>query len=87
MSTPVQGIELADYQRTVRLLLSNPLITETYPDPSAMPMIRRFADHLRSDLHTLFGYRLELTARTARLIRILDELDPSQPRFASAGTD
>ncbi|MFI6675998.1 TIGR02678 family protein [Kribbella sp. NPDC050470] len=85
MSTPIQGIELADYQHAVRLLLSNPLITETYPDPSAMPMIRRFADHLRSDLHTVFGYRLELTARTARLIRILDELDASQP--ARTATD
>ena len=85
MSTAIHGLELDDYQRAVRLLLSNPLITETYPDPSALPAIRRFADHLRADLLEAFGYRLELSMRTARLIRILDALDPSQP--ATTSTD
>jgi uncharacterized protein (TIGR02678 family) len=81
----VSALDLAGYQRAVRTLLSHPLITESYPDASALPLVRRWVEELHTDLLEAFGYRLELTSRTARLIRILDDLDPTQP--AKTGTD
>ncbi|MDN5857018.1 MAG: TIGR02678 family protein [Pseudonocardia sp.] len=83
--TAVGEFELAAYQRAVRTLLANPLITESYPDQAALPQIRRWAEHLREDLDRAFGYRLELRPTTARLVRTLDELDASRP--ARTATD
>jgi uncharacterized protein (TIGR02678 family) len=76
---PIPEFELAAYQRAVRTLLANPLVTETYPDAAALPLIRRWAKELRTELDRAFGYRLELTATTARLVRTLDELDATAP--------
>lgn len=81
----VQEFELAAYQRAVRTILAHPLVTETYPDTAALPLVRRWADQLRDDLDRAFGYRLELTPVTARLIRTVDELDASRP--ARTATD
>jgi uncharacterized protein (TIGR02678 family) len=81
----VQEFELAAYQRAVRTILAHPLVTETYPDTAALPLVRRWADQLRDDLDRAFGYRLELTPATARLIRTVDELDASRP--ARTATD
>ncbi|MFC4856690.1 DUF2398 family protein [Actinophytocola glycyrrhizae] len=75
----VPEFELAAYQRAVRTILVNPLVTESYPDAAALPLVRRWADQLRGDLDRAFGYRLELTPTTARLIRTPDELDASRP--------
>ncbi|WP_431897550.1 TIGR02678 family protein [Nonomuraea sp. bgisy101] len=75
----VSSLELADYQRAVRMLLSNPLITDAYPNRAALPLIRRWADQLRADLHEVLGYRLVTTANTARLLRAQDELDVTRP--------
>lgn len=81
----VSEFELAAYQRAARTLLAHPLITETYPDAEALPLIRRWAEQLRADLDSVLGYRLELTPATARLVRVLDELDATQP--ARSATD
>ncbi len=81
----VPEFELAAYQRAVRTILANPLVTESYPDAAALPLVRRWADQLRDDLDRAFGYRLELTPTTARLIRTVDELDASRP--ARTATD
>jgi uncharacterized protein (TIGR02678 family) len=81
----IPQFELAAYQRAVRTLLANPLVTQTYPDAGALPMVRRWAEQLRADLGDAFGYRLELTPTTARLIRVIDELDASQG--ARTGSD
>ncbi|MFC3896481.1 TIGR02678 family protein [Lentzea rhizosphaerae] len=75
----ISQFELASYQRAVRTLLSSPLITETYPDVHALPLVRRWADELRNDLVASFGYRMELSATSARLIRVIDRLDATQP--------
>jgi uncharacterized protein (TIGR02678 family) len=83
--TAVGEFELAAYQRAVRTVLAHPLITEAYPDGAALPLVRRWAEHLREDLDRAFGYRLELTPTTARLVRVLNRLDASQP--ARTGTD
>lgn len=71
--------ELADYQRAVRLVLRHPLITAVWPDVKALPRVRRFASTLRQDLIDAFGYRLELHGSTARLVRVKDLIDGTQP--------
>ncbi|MFU8853175.1 TIGR02678 family protein [Micromonospora sp. SL1-18] len=81
----VNDLELADYQRAVRLVLRHPLITATWPDERALPRVRRFAASLRRDLSEAFGYRLELHGGTARLIRAKDRLDPTQPALSRTG--
>lgn len=75
----IPGFELAGYQRAARTLLFHPLVTEVYPNPGALPLIRRWATELREDLAETFGYRLELSRTTARLLRAVDHLDSSQP--------
>lgn len=74
----IPQFELASYQRAARTLLVNPLITESYPDERALPLVRRWADELASDLSETFGYRLELSATTARLVRVVDHLNAAQ---------
>jgi uncharacterized protein (TIGR02678 family) len=75
----VSDHEIAEYQRTVRLVLRHPLITAEWPDVKALARVRRFSTTLRSDLADAFGYRLELHGATARLVRTKDLVDPSQP--------
>ncbi|MEZ0090868.1 TIGR02678 family protein [Streptacidiphilus sp. EB129] len=75
----VSPLELADYQKAVRLILRQPLITAVHPDAGALPLVRRWAEQLRTDLHEVLGYRLVTTSDTARLLRIQDELDSTQP--------
>lgn len=79
MTSEVAAFELASYQRAVRTVLAHPLVTEGYPDRGALPLIRRWAAELRADLAEVFGYRLELSRSTARLLRVIDELDGTQP--------
>ncbi|MDT4995109.1 MAG: hypothetical protein QOH97_5001 [Actinoplanes sp.] len=81
----VSDLELADYQRAVRLLLRHPLITESWPDERALPRVRRFSAALRGDLADAFGYRLELHGGTARLVRTADALDPDRPAVTRTG--
>ncbi|MEQ4301704.1 TIGR02678 family protein [Plantactinospora sp. B6F1] len=81
----VPDLELADYQRAVRLVLRHPLITATWPDERALPRVRRFAANLRRDLAEAFGYRLELHGGTARLVRVKDQLDGTQPAVSRTG--
>lgn len=81
----VSDLDLADYQRAVRLVLRHPLITATYPDERALIRVRRFAAELRRDLAEAFGYRLELHGSTARLVRTTDRLDPDRPATTRTG--
>jgi uncharacterized protein (TIGR02678 family) len=78
IAADVRDTDLADYQRAVRILLVHPLVTETHPTPTALPLIRRFAQPLAADLETVAGYRLMLDATCARLVRRIDRLDPTQ---------
>lgn len=81
----ISDLELADYQRAVRLVLRNPLITSTFPDDKALPRVRRFSAQLREDLAEAFGYRLELYGSTARLVRAKDFVDGTQPARTRTG--
>ncbi|ORL78703.1 TIGR02678 family protein [Prescottella equi] len=81
----VSPLDLDSYQRAARVILSNHLVTQTYPDRLALPLLRRWATELRDDLLELFGYRLEVTETTARLFTVTDRLEPGAP--ARTGTD
>ncbi|GIH68920.1 TIGR02678 family protein [Sphaerimonospora thailandensis] len=85
VAADVGTLELADYQRAVRLLLRHPLITAAYPDRGALPLVRRWAAHLRTDLFEVLGYRLLTTGDTARLLRVHDELDATRPALTRTG--
>jgi uncharacterized protein (TIGR02678 family) len=78
----ISDLELADYQRAVRLVLRYPLVTAHWPDAKALPRVRRFSASLRQDLADAFGYRLELHGSTARLVRTRDLMDASQPALS-----
>ncbi|PTR27572.1 uncharacterized protein (TIGR02678 family) [Rhodococcus sp. OK519] len=75
----VSPLDLDSYQRAARVILSNHLVTQTYPDRLALPLLRRWATELRDDLLELFGYRLEVTETTARLFTVADRLEPGAP--------
>ncbi|WP_072801832.1 DUF2398 family protein [Rhodococcoides yunnanense] len=75
----IPTLALDSYQRAARVALANHLVTTTYPDRIALPLLRRWATELREDLLELFGYRLEVTETTARLFPVLDALDATQP--------
>lgn len=83
----VAEFELADYQRAVRTVLRHPLISERYPDQKALPLVRRWAGELRTDLAESFGYRLELSSTSARLVRAIDHLDPTLPAQTRTGRE
>ncbi|RVW03315.1 TIGR02678 family protein [Rhodococcus spongiicola] len=75
----VSPLEIDTYQRAARVILSNHLVTQTYPDRLALPLLRRWATELREDLLELFGYRFEVTETTARLFTVPDRLVPDTP--------
>ncbi|SDD36496.1 TIGR02678 family protein [Rhodococcus tukisamuensis] len=81
----ISPLALDSYQRAARVILANHLVTATYPDRVALPLLRRWATELRDDLLELFGYRLEVTETTARLFTVADRLDATSP--ARTGTD
>jgi uncharacterized protein (TIGR02678 family) len=81
----VSDFDLADYQRSVRLLLRHPLITTVWPNDRALLRIRRFAAELRTDLAEAFGYRLDLHGSTARLVRTPDALVTDRPAATRSG--
>jgi uncharacterized protein (TIGR02678 family) len=90
VSTPISTVpplDRAAYQRAARVLLTWPLITRSYPNAEALPLVRRWAGPLREDVADLFGYRLELTPTTARLSRVRDAFDATQPALAGAQLD
>ncbi|UAK30453.1 TIGR02678 family protein [Nocardia asteroides] len=75
----IDALALDNYQRAARVILANHLVTRTYPDRIALPLIRRWATELREDLAELFGYRLEVTETTARVFPVSDRLDAGRP--------
>lgn len=74
----VRETDLADYQRAVRTLLVHPLVTPSHPFRGALALIRRFSATLGADLDAVAGYRLEVGASCARLVRRVDRLDDTQ---------
>lgn len=81
----ISSLDLDSYQRAARLILTQHLVTTTFPDRNALPLLRRWATELREDLLEVLGFRLEVTETTARLFTVADRLDPGSG--ASTGTD
>ncbi|MFD3790890.1 TIGR02678 family protein [Streptomyces cyaneofuscatus] len=81
----VSPLELADYQKAVRLVLRHSLVTPGYPDKTALVTVRRWSGQLRTDLMEVLGYRLVTTVDTARLQRAQDGLDATRPALNRAG--
>lgn len=84
MAAAVPEFERNAYQKAARTVLMNPLTTEIYPNVEALPLVRRWATPLADDLSQLFGYRLEMTPGTARLLRINDALDATHPALTDS---
>lgn len=84
VAADVGSLELAEYQKAVRLVLRHPLVTATHPDRAALATVRRWAPQLRGDLSEVLGYTLVLAGDTARLRRTQDTLDATRPALSRA---
>ncbi len=84
VAADVSPLELADYQKAARLVLRHPLITASYPDSSALPLVRRWARQLRTDFGEILGYTLLSSGDTIRLRRAQDTLDGTRPAVTRA---
>jgi uncharacterized protein (TIGR02678 family) len=61
--------ELDDFQAAARLLVTHPLVTDRYPQPGALALIRRFQEPLRGEFVRLCHWRLDVAPTCARLVR------------------
>jgi uncharacterized protein (TIGR02678 family) len=81
----VGPLELAGYQKAARLVLCHPLITATYPDSAALPLVRAWVGKLRADFGEVLGYTLLAGGDTIRLRRVQDTLDGTRPALTRGG--
>ena len=84
VAAEVSPLELAEYQKAARLVLRHPLITPSYPDSAALPVVRRWARQLRTDFGEVLGYTLLSSGDTIRLRRAQDTLDGTRPAVTRA---
>jgi len=84
VAADVSPLELAEYQKAARLVLRHPLITASYPDSSALPLVRRWVRQLRTDFGEVLGYTLLSSGDTIRLRRVQDTLDGTRPAVTRA---
>jgi uncharacterized protein (TIGR02678 family) len=84
VAAEVSPLELAEYQKAARLALRHPLITSSYPDSSALPLVRKWARQLRTDFGEVLGYTLLSSGDTIRLRRAQDTLDGTRPAVTRA---
>jgi uncharacterized protein (TIGR02678 family) len=84
VAAEVSALELAEYQKAARLALRHPLITSSYPDSSALALVRKWARQLRTDFGEVLGYTLLSSGDTIRLRRAQDTLDGTRPAVTRA---
>ena len=84
VAADVGSLELAEYQKAARLVLRHPLITASYPDRSALPLVRKWVRQLRTDFGEVLGYTLLSSGDTIRLRRVQDTLDGTRPAVTRA---
>jgi uncharacterized protein (TIGR02678 family) len=75
--------DLGSYQRAVRLVFTNDVITAARPREGALVSVLVWADRIAVDVRELFGYTLMATSGQVRLTRRLDRLDVSQQELFS----
>jgi uncharacterized protein (TIGR02678 family) len=61
--------ELDDFQGAARALLTHGLITERYPQPGVLALVRQFEEPLRNEFNRLCHWRLDVAPTCARLLR------------------
>lgn len=84
VAADVDPLELAEYQKAARLVLRHPLITASYPDSLALPLVRKWVRQLRTDFGEVLGYTLLSGGDTVRLRRVQDVLDATRPAVTRA---
>ena len=84
VAADVSPLELAEYQKAARLVLRHPLITASYPDSSALPLVRRWVGQLRTDFGEVLGHTLLSSGDTIRLRRVQDTLDGTRAAVTRA---
>lgn len=75
--------ELDEFQRSARLLLAHPVVTDTYPRRGALPAIRRYETVLRNEFGRVLHYRLDVGPTCARLTRRPASLSSVRPARTS----
>lgn len=83
----ISDYQLGDYQQAVRALLKHPFVTASFPDAKTIGRVRQFSETLALDLREAFGYQLVLRGDTARLLRVKDVLDATQPALTRTGRE
>jgi uncharacterized protein (TIGR02678 family) len=71
--------ELDQFQAAARALLTCGLVTERYPQPGALALIRRFEDPLRNEFSRMCHWRLDVGPTCARLLRRPATLSERRP--------
>lgn len=69
VAVQIEPDQLEDFQQAARLLLAQPLVTETWPRPGALASVRRWETVLRNEFTRVLGYRLDVGRSGARLYR------------------
>lgn len=78
--------ELDDFQSAARALVSHPLVTEHFPYPGALVLVRRFEDPLRNEFGRLCRWRLDVGPTNARLLRRPATLSSHRPARSATQT-
>ncbi len=81
----VREVDLAAYQRVVRRLLVNPVVTSA--DQPLLAAVRRWERELREDLATVADYGLDVSSSTCRLVRRPLALDGTRPLKSTRGSN
>ncbi len=77
--------ELAPYQRAIRLLLRDSIITTRQHGAEELDLVRRWAPQLSRDLFGALGYRVEQAQTAVRLIRGQDWCDSTHGLETGSG--
>jgi len=61
--------ELDDFQAAARALVTHGLVTDRFPYPGALALVRRFEEPLRNEFSRMCHWRLDVAPTCARLLR------------------
>jgi len=71
--------ELDDFQAAARALLTHGLVTDRYPHPGVLALVRRFEEPLRNEFTRMCHWRLDVAPTCARLLRRPAAVSPHRP--------
>lgn len=61
--------EVDGFQTAARTVLAHPVVTEHYPNPGVLTLVRRFEEPLRNEFARICNWRLDVGPTCARLMR------------------